>query len=584
MATEAAPASTPLPIPGSLNPTQRALDWDRLATEQLDVLVVGGGVTGVGCALDAVTRGLSVGLIEQRDLASGTSSRSSKLLHGGLRYLEQRDFALVHEALRERGLLASFICPHLVRPVSFLLPLTHRVWQRLYYGAGVLLYDLLALGRGNPLPRHRHLSRRKALELVPGLDEDFLIGAIRYYDAQIDDARHTLTVARTAARHGAAVVTSAQLTDLVREPGPDGQETVVGAVVTDVETGEVIEVRASKVVNATGVWLDEIQDMVGGSGLHVTAAKGVHIVVPYEAIDSDSGLILRTPSSVLFVIPWGKHWLVGTTDTGYELDRAHPAASASDIDYILEHANDALRRPLTRNDIVGVYAGLRPLVSGEGGDTARLSREHAVLEPVPGLISIAGGKYTTYRVMASDTIDMAADGLGRKIPRSCTDRLPLIGADQWAKFKDEAGRLASEHGLATTTVDRLLWRHGSRVNDVLALVDLDSSLGEELPGGGYIAAEVVYAARHEGALHLDDVLARRMRISIENDQRGLLVAEQAAALMAPELGWDDDRTRLEVERWQTRIDAERAANAAPDDDSAAEVRQSAVDSRGLADS
>jgi glycerol-3-phosphate dehydrogenase len=583
MTSQAASAPTSSEIPGSLNPTQRAKDWKRLATEEFDVLVVGGGVTGVGCALDAVTRGLSVGLIEQRDLASGTSSRSSKLLHGGLRYLEQRDFALVREALHERSLLASSICPHLVRPVSFLLPLTHRVWQRVYYGAGVLLYELLALGRRNPLPRHRHLSRRTAMTLVPGFDDHFLVGAIRYYDAQIDDARHTLTVARTAARHGAAVVTSAQLTGLLREDDKCGDDRVVGATITDVETGEEIEVRATKVVNATGVWLDEIQDMIGGSELHVTAAKGVHIVVPREAIDSDSGLILRTPNSVLFVIPWGRHWLIGTTDTSYELDRAHPAASASDIDYILEHANHALRRPLTRADIVGVYAGLRPLVSGEGGDTARLSREHAVLEPVPGLISIAGGKYTTYRLMAADTIDMAADGLDRKVPKSCTDRLPLIGADQWSTFKDNAARLAREYELTTEAVDRLLWRHGSRVDDVLALVANDATLGEELPGGGYIAAEVVYAARHEGALHLDDVLARRMRISIENDQRGLLVAEQAAALMAPELGWNDDRRRLEVERWQTRIDAELAANAAPDDGTADEFRQSAIDSRGLAD-
>jgi len=565
-------------VPGSLNPAQRARDWERLAEEELDVLVVGGGVTGVGCALDAVTRGLSVGLIEQRDVASGTSSRSSKLLHGGLRYLEQRDFALVREALHERSLLSSSICPHLVRPVSFLLPLTHRVWQRIYYGAGVLLYDLLALGRRNPLPRHRHLSRRKALELVPGLDEDFMIGAIRYYDAQVDDARHTLTVARTAARHGAAVVTSARLTGLLREG-----DKVVGATVVDVESGDEIQVRAKKVVNATGVWLDEIQDMVGASGLRVTAAKGVHIVVPHDAIDSDSGLILRTPTSVLFVIPWGRHWLVGTTDTSYELDRAHPAASASDIDYILEHANEALRRPLTRDDIVGVYAGLRPLVSGKADDTARLSREHAVLEPVPGLISIAGGKYTTYRVMAADTIDMVADGLDRKVPGSCTERLPLIGADQWAVIKDAGPALAAEHGLSAAIVERLLWRHGSRVNDVLAVVDADPALAEELPGGGYIAAEVVYAARHEGALHLDDVLARRMRISIETDQRGLLVAEQAAALMAPELGWDEARVGQEVELWRTRIDAERAANAAPDDDSADEVRRAALDSRGLTD-
>lgn len=573
-----APASSPATIPGSLNPTQRARDWDRLAAEKLDVLVVGGGVTGAGCALDAVTRGLSVGLIEQRDLASGTSSRSSKLLHGGLRYLEQRDFALVREALHERSLLTSSICPHLVRPVSFLLPLTHRIWQRIYYGAGVLLYDLLALGRRNPLPRHRHLSRRKALELVPGLDEDFLVGAIRYYDAQVDDARHTLTVARTAARHGAAVVTSAQLTGLLREDGE-----VVGATVTNVETGEQIEVRAAKVVNATGVWLDEIQDMVGAGGLRVTAAKGVHIVVPREAIDSDSGLILRTPTSVLFVIPWGRHWLVGTTDTSYDFDRAHPAASSSDIEYILDHANRALRRPLTRDHIVGVYAGLRPLVSGEADETPRLSREHAVLEPVPGLISIAGGKYTTYRVMAADTIDMVADGLDRKVPGSCTERLPLIGADGWDTVKHSAPTLAAAHGLRAPLVERLLWRHGSRVNDVLALVDEDARLAEELPGGGYIAAEVVYAARHEGALHLDDVLARRMRVSIENDQRGLLVAEQAAALMAPELGWTEDRVRQEVERWQTRIDAERAANAAPDDSAADQVRQSAIDSRGLGD-
>ncbi|MCP4226441.1 MAG: FAD-dependent oxidoreductase, partial [Actinomycetia bacterium] len=216
-------------VPGSLGPQQRSADLERMATEEFDVLVVGGGVTGAGCALDAVTRGLSVALIEQRDLASGTSSRSSKLLHGGLRYLEQRDFALVREALRERGILAGKVCPHLVRPVSFLIPLTHRFWQRLYYGAGVLLYDILSLGRKNPLPHHRHLSRKGALALMPGLKRSWLIGGIVYHDAQIDDARHTLAVARTAARHGAAIVTSAQLEDLIIEAGE-----VRGARVLDV--------------------------------------------------------------------------------------------------------------------------------------------------------------------------------------------------------------------------------------------------------------------------------------------------------------------------------------------------------------
>lgn len=565
-------------VPGSLGPRQRSSDLERLATEEFDVLVVGGGVTGVGCALDAVTRGLSVALVEQRDLASGTSSRSSKLLHGGLRYLEQKDFALVHEALHERGLLMNVICPHLVRPVSFLIPLTHRIWQRLYYGAGVLLYDILALGRRNSLPRHRHLSRRRALELMPGLKRSSLIGGIVYHDAQVDDARHTLAVARTASRHGAAIVTSARLNDLIIEDG-----VVCGARVVDVETGDEIAVRARKTVNATGVWIDDIQDLAGPSGLKVNAAKGVHIVVPRDCIEGDSGVVLKTPTSVLFIIPWNRHWLVGTTDTQYQLDRAHPAASGADIDYILEHANEALQRPLTRDDIVGVYAGLRPLIAGDGGATARLSREHAVAEPVKGLISIAGGKYTTYRVMAADTIDMVADGLDRPVSSSITEEIELIGASHWHQWSTAGPRIAREHDLPVEITERLLGRHGSRVTDVLALTDENPALRETLPGGDYLAAEVVHAARHEGALHLEDVLARRMRVSIENEERGLLVAERVAELMGDELGWSAQRKADEVHAWQSRIAAERAANQAPDDAAANEARRVAVDARGLLD-
>lgn len=565
-------------VPGSLGPRQRTTDLERLASEEFDVLVVGGGVTGVGCALDAVTRGLSVALIEQRDLASGTSSRSSKLLHGGLRYLEQRDFALVREALHERGLLMSTICPHLVRPVSFLIPLTHRVWQRLYYGAGVLLYDILALGRRNSLPRHRHLSRRGALALMPGLKRSSLIGGIVYHDAQVDDARHTLAVARTAARHGAAIVTSARLDDLVIEDG-----VVRGARVIDVETGAEIEVRARKTINATGVWIDDIQDLAGPSGLKVKAAKGVHIVVPRACIEGDSGVVLRTPSSVLFIIPWNRHWLVGTTDTQYKLDLAHPAASSADIDYILDHANEALQRPLTRDDIVGVYAGLRPLIEGDADETARLSREHAVAQPVRGLISIAGGKYTTYRVMATDAVDMAAEGLGRPVPPSITAEIELIGAGQWDQWATAAPRIAQEHNLPVDLVERLLKRHGSRIGDVLTIADEGPALGEPLAQTDYLTAEVVHSARHEGALHLDDLLARRMRISIENEQRGLLVAEQAAQLMADELGWSKQQRDDEVATWQRRIAAERAANQAPDDQAADQARQAATDARGLLD-
>jgi len=578
------PASTSesCTVPGSLGPRQRASDLDRLRSEEFDVLVIGGGVTGVGCALDAATRGLSVALVEQRDLASGTSSRSSKLIHGGLRYLEQRDFALVREALHERSVLTQTVSPHLIRPVTFLIPLTHRIWQRLYYGAGVFLYDLLAWIGKSKLPRHHHLSRRGALKLVPGLKRSSLIGGIVYSDAQVDDARHTLAVARTAARHGAAVVTSVQVTGLIFDEEADPR-TVVGAELTDLESGDALRCRAKKVINATGVWVDDIQDMAGPAGLSVRAAKGVHIVVPRDCIDSDSGIVLRTPRSVLFIIPWGAHWLIGTTDTEWDLGRAHPAASQADIDYILEHANEALERPLTEDDIVGVYAGLRPLVSGEADDTAKLSREHAVVQPVPGLISIAGGKYTTYRVMAVDTIDMVAEGLDRAVPESCTEQVTLVGSHDWDSWSNRAEELAVAHGLDPQLCTRLLWRHGSRIVDVFAIADADPALSAVLPGDLYIAAEVVHAARHEGALHLEDVLARRLRISIETEARGTDVAEAAADLMAAELGWTETKRADEVAAWYRRVDAERAANDAPDDAAAYALRQVAVDPRGIVD-
>ncbi|MEM7140464.1 MAG: glycerol-3-phosphate dehydrogenase/oxidase [Actinomycetota bacterium] len=574
---------TPSRVPGSLGPVQRERDLDRLAEEHFDVLVIGGGITGVGCALDAATRGLSVALVEQRDIASGTSSRSSKLLHGGLRYLEQRDFALVREALHERGLLTKKVCPHLVRPISFLIPLTGRIWQRAYYGAGVLLYDLLAWIGRNPLPWHRHLSKKRALELVPGLKRSSLIGGIVYSDAQVDDARHTLAVARTAARHGAAVAISTRVTDLVIDES-SGTRTVVGAELEDLEGGRTVTCRATKVVNATGVWIDDIQDMAGPAGLTVRAAKGVHIVVPRDRIESDSGIVLRTSKSVLFIIPWGVHWLIGTTDTDWDHDRAHPAASQADIDYILEQANVALESQLTEDDIVGVYAGLRPLVSGaEDDDTTEISREHAVAQPTPGLVSIAGGKYTTYRVMAADTIDMCAAGIDRDVPPSCTEDVTLLGSEQWAEWVDRAPQLAAEHDLPERLVERLLWRHGTRIADVFDLLDEDDGLRTVL-GDLYVAAEIIHACRHEGAIHLEDVLARRLRISIEGEARGTAIAHDVADLMAGELGWDDDRTAAEIRAWHRRVEAERAANDAPDDEAADALRRGAIDARGLVDS
>jgi glycerol-3-phosphate dehydrogenase len=562
-----------------LGAERRSRDLDRMRTEQFDVVVIGAGVTGAGAALDAASRGLSVALIEARDFAAGTSSRSSKLIHGGLRYLEQLNFALVREALEERGRLLTKIAPHLVRPVPFLIPLTHRVWQRGYIGAGVLLYDFLGsiFGTARGLPRHRHLSRTAAHRLFPGLRKDSLIGAIQYYDGQVDDARHTLTVARTAASLGAAVATSTRVLDVLT----DARE-VVGVHVRDLESGEEFDIRAKTVIAATGVWSDDISEMLGGrKGLRVRASKGVHLVVPRSAIDGDSGLILRTEKSVLFVIPWGGHWIVGTTDTDWNLDRAHPAASKVDIEYVLDHVNTVLARPLTHADIEGVYAGLRPLLSGEDDATSKLSREHAVVEPMLGLILIAGGKYTTYRVMAKDAIDVVARRL-RDVPQSRTEELVLVGGDGYSAAWSGRAATARRHGISVGVVEHLLERYGTLTGEVLALVAADPSLARPLTGAPeYIRAEVVYAAEAEGALHLDDVLTRRTRISIETPHRGLDSMEEVADLVGKVLGWDAETSRREVEHYRARVEAERESQRMLDDQTADAARLGAADVRGL---
>nr|WP_225978378.1 glycerol-3-phosphate dehydrogenase [Gandjariella thermophila] len=543
-----------------MGPDYRAAAWQAIGESELDVLVIGGGVVGAGAALDAASRGLSVALVEARDWAAGTSSRSSKLIHGGLRYLEQRDFALVREALKERALLLHRLAPHLVRPVPFLLPLRHRVWERGYIGAGVLLYD--TMGGARALPRHRHLSRRRALQVAPSLREDALVGAIQYYDAQVDDARHTMMIARTAAQLGATVLTRARVTGLVR----DGDR-VTGAHVLDVETGGEVVVRARRVISATGVWTDELhQAAAAAKPFSVRASKGVHIVVPRDRVRLDTGLILRTEKSVLFVIPWGKHWIIGTTDTDWDLDKAHPAASRADVDYILDHVNAVLRTPITRDDIEGVYAGLRPLLAGQSADTAQLSREHAVATPAPGLVTVAGGKYTTYRVMARDAVDAAARGLGRAVPPSRTEHLPILGAVGYHELWIDRHVVAERAGLPVATVEHLLRRYGSGVRDLLELIAERPELGTPIPGAEeYLRAEAYYAVSHEGALHLEDVLTRRLRVSIEESDRGLFAAAEVASLIAPLLGWDDATTQREVRLYADRVRAERAAQEAATD-------------------
>ncbi|RBY80024.1 FAD-dependent oxidoreductase [Blastococcus sp. TF02-09] len=574
-----------------LSPARRRSDRARLADEVVDVLVIGGGVTGAGAALDAASRGLTVALLEARDFAAGTSSRSSKLIHGGLRYLEQFAFPLVHEALHERARLVQTIAPHLVRPLPFLLPLTAPVWQRAYFGAGVALYDVLgaAFTSHRPIPGHRHLSRTATLEAFPGLRPDVVRGAIRYWDAQVDDARHTLAVVRTAAGYGARVLSSARVTGLLRD-GDQPDAAVVGVEVADLTDGSSFTVRARSVVAATGVWSDDIGAMLGHAApdLRVRASKGVHLVVPRSAIDGGSlaaaggtsdGLILRTPTSVLFVIPWGEQWIVGTTDTPWKLDRDHPAASSADIAYLLDQVNRVLVRPIAPEQILGVYAGLRPLLAGESDDTSRLSREHAVVTPVPGLVLVAGGKYTTYRVMAEDAVDAAVAGLPG-VPASRTAHLPLVGAHRWTEVRDRAAQLAAGAGVPVDAVERLLHRHGDRTPDVLALAADDPELARPLPGApAYLAAEVVHAVTAEGALHLDDVLTRRTRISIETAHRGVETAVRVAELMSRELGWDEERTTREVAHYTARVDAERESQRMPDDRTADAARLGAADVR-----
>src|SRR6202161_2810818 len=382
-----------MPKNGKLDARDRAAALDRLAGTEFDVLVIGGGITGAGAALDAASRGLRVALVETRDLASGTSSRSSKLIHGGLRYLEQFDFKLVYEALRERDLLVSKLAPHLVKPVSFLYPLYRKVVERPYVGAGLVLYDAME-GTHRPVPHHRHLSARGALKRAPALSPDRLAGAMLYYDAQGDDARDALTLTRTAAAHRAVIATRVSAVGLLR--GPDGIR-VTGARVRDEESGREISVAAEAVVVCAGVWTDLVHEMAGvQAGYKVRMSKGVHIVVPRDAVQADTGMILRTEKSVLFFIPWGERWIVGTADTDWSGDRAEPVPTEEDVEYILSAANRVLARPLTRADVIAAYAGPRPLVAASGGNgskpTTKLSREHVVDVPVPGLAGDAGGE------------------------------------------------------------------------------------------------------------------------------------------------------------------------------------------------
>jgi len=539
-----------------LGPDQREAAISQLGTEQFDILVIGGGVNGVGAALDAAARGLKVALIEAQDIASGTSSRSSKLIHGGLRYLEQYDFKLVREALHERELMVSTLCPHLVKPVGFLFPLTEKLKERTYVGAGLALYDALR-GFQRALPWHKHLSKKQINEIAPSLRHDIVTGAIKYFDAQVDDARHTMAVARTAARHGAIIATQVSAESLIREG-----KRVVGVNALDLASGKKIAIKAGATIMCAGVWSDQLHERFDLTpGYNVTMSKGAHIVVPGSAIKSDAGIILKTPISVLFIIPWGDKWIVGTTDTPYIGDRAEPFATREDVQYILDQANRVLEPKLSADEIIGVYAGLRPLVANnKSATTTKLSREHTVDRPAAGFVSIAGGKYTTYRVMGKDVVDRAVIELRRLTQESVTEKLPLIGADGYFALEQQKERIAQESGLDVETVTHLLNRHGSLISEILEIIEdqprLAAKLDADLP---YIKAEIVYATSHEGARSVDDVVSRRTRISFEAVNHGVHFADEIAALIAPVLGWSAKERKESVGQYMELVEREITA-------------------------
>jgi glycerol-3-phosphate dehydrogenase len=529
---------------------------DRLRDDEFDVLVIGGGITGAGVALDATTRGLRTALVERDDFASGTSSRSSKLVHGGLRYLQNGDVRLVYEALHERQRLLRN-APHLVSVLPFLVPVLTKdgpISKKIAKAmrSALWMYDVTGGARIGKL--HRRLDADEALAHCPTLHADRLSSGFVYYDAATDDARLTLAVARTAARHGAVLANRCEVRELTN--GVDGR--IDGAVV-DTGAGQ-ISVRASVVVSATGVWADELRRL--DEGLHpdsIRPAKGIHLTVPWHFVRNDIAVILSVPGDKrsLFLVPWGElpdgtfeHCYIGTTDTDFDGTLDDPHANDDDLDYVLRAVNHALTTTVARDDVTGTWAGLRPLVkAATSGRTADLSRRHSIRTSDAGLITVTGGKLTTYREMAQDTVDDVMHRLGRR-GRARTKRLPLAGAEG---FRPVPADHADAH---------LASRYGSEMAEVKALIALDASLAEPLvPGLRYLRAEAVHAVRREMATTLTDVLVRRTRAHLRDRAACYAAAADVAALLAPELGWNPDETARQVAEYQAMCDAEVAAAA-----------------------
>lgn len=549
-----------------------------MAADPLDVLVIGGGITGAGVALDAAARGYRVGLVERGDFASGTSSWSTKLVHGGIRYLPEFDIALVREALIERGRLLRN-APHLVQPLAFILPLyatsRHPVGLPIappfglglgfILDAGLWVYDVLA-GKEN-IGEHRRLSREQTIERAASLVPDGIKTGYIYYDARTDDTRLTMTVLRTAAAHGALVANYAGATRFEHE----GQR-VTGAWVRDSLTPTTDEqlIRARHVVNATGVWAEQTERLAGEAPeLHIAPSKGVHLVFERTTLGiADEAIVLPETEDgrIIFIVPWQSRALVGTTDTPVR-DIERPVATDEDVDYLLHHLNRYQRRKVTRDDILTSFAGNRPLLRVRRGNSklARLSRSHEVVESDAGLISVSGGKMTTYRRMAEDVVDRI-DRREKRALSHPTRKLTLRGSGGWAEARQTVRARGRALGLTDDIIAHLGAAYGADAIAVLAFIELDNSLAARiLPDLPYIRAEMLYICREEMAYTLEDVLQRRTHIALEDRLRGTEIAAEVAHLIGPELGWGAEEETRQVERYlaSARLQAGPFVNRLP---------------------
>lgn len=555
-APDGAPAAPAPPTAAPFGTARTPLDArtyavGRLEAETWDVLIIGGGIVGAGALLDAAARGLHAALVEQSDVAAGTSSRSSRLIHGGLRYLEQLQFPLVREALAERRRLLRN-APHLVTLQPLLFPIYGLPFvTKAFYDAGLTLYDIL--GARHDGGWHKRLNVRDTLAIAPSLRTKGLRGGLLFHDGMEDDARFTLAVLRTAQASPAAplALTRARATGLRTDPR-SGR--VRGLAVQDLISGATLEVRARSVVDATGVWAADAQHPFASPTMRIMPSRGAHLIVPRERIPASAGLTIRVPGKIIFFVPWPDHWLIGTTDAPFDGPADRPTAAAWEVDQLLATINETFDVGLRRDEVVGTYAGLRPLIAPSGGSTVKASREHKVTVEENGVVRIGGGKYTTYRVMARDVIDAAVRGMdatdrpAAASAPSATADLKLVGAAPPVELARLTATLAGDVDLAAVhpeAASRLVARFGTEASAVLALgreLDLVRPL---IAGRPFLEAEVAWAVRHELALSLDDVLSRRLRVAMELPDRGAAIAPRVAEIVGAELGWDADRQARE---------------------------------------